>query len=292
MRLINVNTLELKEFFGGGIPQYAILSHTWDGDKEVTFQEWERRSDSAVRCKEGYAKIVGACRRAQVDGFKYLWCDTNCIDKRSSAELSEAINSMFAWYRDSHVCYAYLADVQANTSTFVKSRWFTRGWTLQELLAPSNVIFFDCHWTFLGDRKELASTISDITKIHIGALTDRSTIRAYSVAQRMSWAANRRTSRSEDIAYCLLGIFDIVMPLLYGEGLKAFARLQHEIIKVSDDQSILAWDLERLEPPSLTSALASSPSNFRYCGSLVSSHETQRSPYSITNLGISMRVSL
>ncbi|KAI1407213.1 HET-domain-containing protein [Hypoxylon sp. FL1857] len=293
MRLIDVNTLELKEFFGHATPRYAILSHTW-GDKEVTFQEWERRSDSAVRRKDGYAKIVGACRRAKADGLQYLWCDTNCIDKRSSAELSEAINSMFAWYRDSHVCYAYLADVQAKAGTFARSRWFTRGWTLQELLAPIRVVFFDYYWTILGDRSELASVISDITRIHIGTLQDRSTIHGYSIAQRMSWAAGRETTRSEDIAYCLLGIFSINMPLLYGEGSKAFIRLQQEIIKVSVDQTILAWDMQYSKTPPFvwTSALAPSPTEFRFCGSIVRDDEIQRTPYSVTNLGISMNLAL
>ncbi|KAI0110596.1 HET-domain-containing protein [Hypoxylon sp. NC0597] len=292
MRLIDVNTLELKEFFGRHIPRYAILSHTWNGDKEVTFQEWERHTDNAIRCKEGYAKIVGACRRAQADGLQYLWCDTNCIDKRSSAELSEAINSMFAWYHDSDVCYAYLADVRGETDTCAKSRWFTRGWTLQELLAPSKVIFFDHYWTVLGERGEMASMISDITRIHIGPLKDRSTIYNYSVAQRMSWAANRQTTREEDISYCLLGLFDINMPLLYGEGPKAFYRLQREIIKVSDDQSVLAWDLLDSDRHPWTGALAVSPAEFRFCGSIVTNHETQRSAYSITNLGLSMRLAV
>ncbi|KAI1133954.1 HET-domain-containing protein [Hypoxylon sp. FL0543] len=291
MRLIDVKTLELKEFFGSKTPRYAILSHTW-GDQEVTFQEWERRSDSAVKRKDGYAKIVGACHLAKADGLQYLWCDTNCIDKRSSAELSEAINSMFAWYHGSSVCYAYLADVQAKTDTFTKSRWFTRGWTLQELLAPSKVIFLDSHWAVLGDRSELACTISEVTRIHIEALKDRSTIYDYSIAQRMSWAADRETSRQEDIAYCLLGIFDINMPLLYGEGQKAFTRLQQEIIRVSNDQSILAWDMQCSDTCPWTSALAHSPAEFRFCDSIVKNSEIQRKTYSVTNLGIHIKTSL
>ncbi|KAI1391719.1 HET-domain-containing protein [Hypoxylon trugodes] len=293
MRLIDVNTLELKEFFGESTPSYAILSHTWDGNKEVTFQEWERRTtDKAIQRKEGYAKIIGACRRARADGLQYLWCDTNCIDKRSEAELSEAINSMFAWYRDSHVCYAYLADVEAKTGTFAKSRWFTRGWTLQELLAPKTVMFYDYRWTVLGDRAGLAEMISGNTRIHLGVLNNRSTIYDYSIAQQMSWAADRRTTRSEDIAYCLLGIFDINMPLLYGEGQKAFTRLQREIIEVSNDQSILAWDLPCSDPHPWTSAFAPSPAEFRFCGSIVKDHKYDHNPYSVTNLGLSMNLAL
>ncbi|KAI1660636.1 HET-domain-containing protein [Daldinia decipiens] len=293
MRLIDVNTLELKEFFSDKAPPYAILSHTWKGDAEVTLQEWERAAtDITIKRKEGYTKIVGACRRARSDGLQYLWCDTNCIDKSSSAELSEAINSMFAWYRDSAVCYACLHDVEANTDTFCKSHWFTRGWTLQELLAPRKVIFFDYRWTVLGDKSELAGMISDITRIHVTVLKDYSTIYDYSIAQRMSWAAGRETTRPKDIAYCLLGLFKVNMPLLYGEKEKAFVRLQREIIKVSDDQSILAWDLLQSASHPFTGALAASPSEFRYCGSIVRDYEIQPTAYSITNLGISINLTI
>ncbi|RYP73422.1 hypothetical protein DL769_004224 [Monosporascus sp. CRB-8-3] len=277
MRLINVRTGELGEVFPEQAPPYAILSHVWDGVNEVTFQEWARRdTDEAVRRKSGYQKIAGACQQAINDDLEWLWCDTNCIDKTSSAELSEAINSMFAWYRNSQLCYAYLDDVDIRSTRatrssgstaggskknvedngpasvdiedvhplLAKSRWFTRGWTLQELLAPSREVFFARDWTALGDRNQLSRSISDITRIHIGALRDRETIWQYSVAQRMSWAANRQTTQEEDMAYCLLGIFKIHMPLLYGEGIASFQRLQRAIIKLSDDQSILAWGVD------------------------------------------------
>ncbi|GAP90934.2 putative vegetative incompatibility protein het-e-1 [Rosellinia necatrix] len=247
MRLIDVKTLELKEFFDD-TPPYAILSHTW-GNEEVTFQQYllatgpDAERYFHIKRRVGFLKIIGACERALADGLQYLWCDTNCIDKSSSAELTEAINSMYAWYRDSVVCYAYLADISGGSETFAKSRWFKRGWTLQELLAPKKVVFFDAHWMAFGDRDNLSRSICEITRIHIGALQDHTTVPEYSIAQRMSWVADRVTSRQEDIAYSLLGIFDINMPLLYGEGNKAFLRLQQEIIKATDDQSILAWDL-------------------------------------------------
>ncbi|KAI1432268.1 HET-domain-containing protein [Xylaria sp. CBS 124048] len=298
MRLIDVKTYELKEFFNQ-VPPYAILSHTW-GSEEVKFEEYLLATDrnnargaaaNAIKQRAGFAKIMGACRRAQEDKLQYLWCDTNCIDKRSSAELSEAINSMYAWYRDSVVCYAFLADVDgAVPGSFARSRWFTRGWTLQELLAPEKVVFFDGRWKVLGDRKQLAQSICDITRIHIGALHDRNTVSEYSVAQRMSWVAGRQTSRHEDIAYCLLGIFNINMPLLYGEGKNAFLRLQQEIIRDTDDQSILAWDLIDPRCPYGTGIFAPSPDEFRYSGSIVRHAEVDRSPYSVTNVGISARL--
>ncbi|KAI1822609.1 HET-domain-containing protein [Xylaria intraflava] len=296
MRLIDVKTHKLVEFFNN-IPKYAILSHTW-GAEEVTFQDYLLATESGshahaktIRHKAGFTKIIGACERAKIDGLQYVWCDTNCIDKRSSAELSEALNSMYAWYRDSVVCYAFLVDVDGAPGSFAKSRWFTRGWTLQELLAPSKVVFFDVRWRVLGDRKDLAQTICGITRIHIGALHDRNTIHEYSVAQRMSWAADRQTSRLEDIAYCLLGIFDVNMPLLYGEGGRAFLRLQQEIIRMTDDQSILAWDLEDPRCPYGTGFLAPSPCEFRSCGSIVRDPGADRKPYSLTNIGISVNLS-
>ncbi|KAI1735210.1 HET-domain-containing protein [Xylaria scruposa] len=305
MRLIDVETLELQDFHSN-VPRYAILSHTW-ADEEVTFQEYlaatapdTKRHAYATR-RAGYAKIVGACERARIDGLQYLWCDTNCINKSSSAELSEAINSMYAWYRDSEVCYAYLEDVVLDTicdepggsikpGSLKDSRWFTRGWTLQELIVPNKVIFFDRMWKALGDRENLADHISRITRIHIGVLNDRNTVPEYSVAQRMSWAADRQTSRAEDIAYCLLGIFGVHMPLLYGEGLQAFTRLQEEIIKISDDQSIFAWVPHLDHQTTQTGALAIQPNDFYHCGSIVKGFNTSGTPHSLTNLGVSMEL--
>lgn len=194
------------------------------------------------------------CDEAKRNGLKYGWVDTCCIDKKSSAELSEAINSMFRWYADADVCYAYLCDVDSKES-FANSQWFTRGWTLQEYLAPRRLIFYDRSWTAFGSRGVLTGKIQKITGIPIYA-TEPGRLKEYCVAERMSWASKRRTTRQEDMAYCLLGIFDINMPLLYGEGDRAFQRLQEEIMKVNADMSLFAW--EGL-PYSRFSLLASSP---------------------------------
>ena len=163
--------------------------------------------------------------------------DLCCIDKTSSAELSEAINSMYRWYQESGVCYAYLADVPPNA--FSKSRWFTRGWTLQELIAPSTVIFLDQKWQEIGTKSSLQRVISEITGIPTDILLGGD-LEDASIAQRMSWASKRETTRVEDAAYCLMGIFSIHMPMLYGEGERAFIRLQEEIMRVSDDHSLFA----------------------------------------------------
>src|SRR5438045_93423 len=147
MRLINSTTHELEEF-SGDIPEYAILSHTWE-KKELSFQDIQGRN--AKQMVE-FAKVEACCSLAKLDGFDYVWIDTCCIDKTSSSELSEAINSMYQWYKGAQVCYAYLADVpsgedlHSTDSSFAKSRWFTRGWTLQELIAPSSLVFYGKGW--------------------------------------------------------------------------------------------------------------------------------------------------
>ncbi|KAI1099755.1 HET-domain-containing protein [Jackrogersella minutella] len=249
MRLIHTRSLEMEEFFGDQIPEYAILSHTWEKG-EATFQDWTKL-DNSIREKPGYVKITGACNQAKRDGFDWLWVDTNCIDKSSSAELTEAINSMFTWYRDARICYAYLQDVPSKDFSgqaedvmafFKKSKWFGRGWTLQELLAPTKVVFYTQEWKRIGSKAEsLTSKIADITGIDEMFLDGSMALSASSISKRLSWIANRKTTRIEDMAYCLLGIFDINMPLLYGEGHKAFTRLQHEIIKSSSDHTIFCW---------------------------------------------------
>ncbi|KAF1849254.1 HET-domain-containing protein [Cucurbitaria berberidis CBS 394.84] len=251
MRLINCTTLQLEEFCGSNIPAYAILSHTW-GTDEVSLGDFTL-DQAAARTKEGYRKIAFTCQQALQDGLNYAWVDTCCIDKTSSAELSEAINSMFAWYKRSTTCYAYLTDVlEADVDTnFPHSRWHSRGWTLQELIAPRVVRFYDRDWNGLGTKEEHADWISEITSIDKGVLRVRWNyfnseveLSSFCVAKRMLWASHRETTREEDMAYCLLGIFDINMPLLYGEGSRAFIRLQEEITKKLDDDSILAWHLD------------------------------------------------
>ncbi|THV00350.1 HET-domain-containing protein [Dendrothele bispora CBS 962.96] len=264
MRLINTTTLQVAEFLGIDVPPYAILSHTW-GTEEVTFHEMILRTEelaveaTRIEQKSGFVKIQKSCQIAKRDGFEYIWNDTCCIDKESSAELSEAINSMYGHYGGSGICYAYLVDVSrdvflreiqdnnsddemAVSASLWKSRWFTRGWTLQELLAPSNVVFYDKDWLEIGTRTSLADLISVITMIPTSVLTGGQDLKSCSIAQRMSWAARRRTTRAEDLAYCLMGIFGVGMPTLYGEGaIRAFIRLQEEIIKYNDDATIFAW---------------------------------------------------
>jgi hypothetical protein len=217
MWLIHTTTLQLR-CFQVKHPPYAILSHRWgDDDDEVTFQQW-RDDHAKIAHKSGYVKIEKACEQARADKLEYLWVDTNCIDKSSSAELSEAINSMFSFYFRAKVCYAYLQDVDGildgpdiNTTHFAQSNWFTRGWTLQELLAPKDLVFFSSTWTKIGSKDLLQNPISEVTRIPVATLLNPQSIRWISIATRMSWIANRVTTRIEDIAYCMLGIFDVNM---------------------------------------------------------------------------------
>ncbi|KAJ8117390.1 hypothetical protein ONZ43_g4219 [Nemania bipapillata] len=218
MRLINVETLILEEFMivNPDSLEYAILSHTWE-DGEVTFQDFT--GDLSHReHKKGFYKIMKTCELARRDGIQYAWVDTCCIDKTSSAELTEAINSMFNWYRDAKVCYAWLADLPAAMERPIESamkecRWFTRGWTLQELLAPRHVEFYDRDWTFRGTKKDLKELVADASQIGADVLEKPEDLYRLPIAQRMSWAAKRQTTRLEDMAYCLIGIFEVNMPI-------------------------------------------------------------------------------
>ena len=293
MRLLNSSTIELEEPRNN--PNYAILSHTW-GENEISCQDLQNLSEDKKN-SDGYKKIKSCCEKALSDGLGYVWIDTCCIDKTSSADLSEAINSMFLWYRNARVCYAYLADVpsgeeyQPKESKFRKSRWFTRGWTLQELLAPLSLVFFDQNWVEIGTKSSLQEVVSEVTGIssQVLLINHEGDI---SVAQRMFWASKRQTTRVEDEAYCLIGIFGVNMPMLYGEGEKAFIRLQLEILKLSDDHTIFAWtgndgnEIER-------GLLARSPKEFANCGNVCQfGSETGKSPYSMTNKGLHIELPL
>ncbi|KAH6689882.1 heterokaryon incompatibility protein-domain-containing protein, partial [Plectosphaerella plurivora] len=237
MRLIDVKTLEFKDCIGTPDP-YAILSHTW-GEDEVSFRDF---GDEQKRTTQrGFQKIKFASQQALDDGISYVWVDTCCINKESSAELSEAINSMFKWYERAKVCYAYLEDVSDLAASLSSSRWFTRGWTLQELIAPRSIQFFGTGWKILGSKESLLRLLVEITNIDITILAGTSKLSQVSVAERMRWASHRQTTREEDTAYCLMGIFDVNMAMLYGEGPKAFIRLQEEIMKETDDQTLFAW---------------------------------------------------
>jgi len=243
------------------IPPYAILSHTWGADtEEVTFEDL---TNGTGKDKPGYKKIRFCGEQARQDGLQYFWVDTCCINKANYTELSQAINSMFRWYRNAARCYVYLSDVSSpaiNSNNefnpppweldFQKSRWFKRGWTLQELLAPSSVEFFSQEGKRLGNKKSLKRQINGITGIADSALQG-TLLSQFSVDERLSWIERRQTKLEEDKAYSLLGIFDVHMPLIYGEGREnAFIRLRKEIEESLRDESHalpLAFSTPRLK---------------------------------------------
>ncbi|KAL1872658.1 hypothetical protein Daus18300_004204 [Diaporthe australafricana] len=285
MWLIHVGTKQLEEFIGLDVPQYAILSHTWVSGQEVTFQEIRSPGspDLTSPSKGGWQKIDMTCRQAAIDGLNYAWVDTCCIDKSSSAELSEAINSMFRWYKRA-------------TAEIEHCRWFTRSWTLQELLAPLHVEFFNRDWEHCFTKAIASEALAQITGIDIDVLNHETDLTAVCVAQKMSWAATRQSTRIEDLAYSLLGIFGINMPLLYGEEERAFLRLQTEVISSCPDPTILAWMLRRCpeeisEDPgdSYSGVMASFPANFWGCAEVTIMSDQSLFDFSMSNRGIKLR---
>ncbi|KIM66493.1 hypothetical protein SCLCIDRAFT_326548 [Scleroderma citrinum Foug A] len=276
----------LKDFSDDDLEdtKYAILSHCWYRDKdEVQFREMEGLISDPDRQRfhkrPGYQKILKSCELARENKLHWLWVDTCCINKDSSAELTEAINSMFRWYDKAEKCYTYLHDVKDNSFPTERKmedfpaefkgwpKWFSRGWTLQGLVAPRTVVFFNHEWQAIGNKKDLASTLEDITCIPSRVLKYGMDAYRPSIAQVMSWAADRKTKRVEDRAYSLLGLFGVHMPMLYGEGKNAFRRLQLELIRMTNDHSIFAW--ERRSAGWSGSVLADDPSLFRDCDDIV-----------------------
>ncbi|KAI0629169.1 heterokaryon incompatibility protein-domain-containing protein [Trametes polyzona] len=263
MYLLDTTTGQLELVDDPRKERYAILSHVWMPKGEQTFQDIQELHRGLVRqltsllrvgrkgpvsiLPKASEKLRKCCEYARKRGFKKVWIDTCCIDKTSSSELSEAINSMYDWYASADVCFAYLFDVsdtenpRKRNSSFRKSRWFRRGWTLQELIAPRSLEFVSKEWQFIGTKASLAEVVEEITGIQRQILTHERSLDTVSVARRMSWASRRETKRPEDEAYSLMGIFGVKMPTIYGEGRAAFLRLQEEILKNIRDQSIFAW---------------------------------------------------
>ncbi|KAK4197364.1 putative vegetative incompatibility HET protein [Triangularia verruculosa] len=275
--MMAVGATKTVEIFGSdNTPPHAILSHTWGNeDDELSFREI--KNGLLKPGSIGFFKLDGCCKKAQLDGLDYVWIDTCCIDKSDHVELSEAINSMFKWYRNAAICYVYLSDVSPH-NRFSHSRWFRRGWTLQELIAPRELSLYSSNWTFIGSREDLASQIELITGIPEDFLYGNGDFHRASVAQRFSWASKRTTKRKEDMAYCLLGLFDVSLPIIYGDD-HAFARLQREIMIKLRDDSIFAWGLDHqlsteAQPWNGSGAsagvLAESPRDFEQCGRITS----------------------
>lgn len=235
-----------QDFPAEDVPPYAILSHTWDVPAdEVTYEDMV---DGSGPEKAGYGKIRFCADRAAQDGLEYFWVDACCINSADSNEVNRSINSMFRWYRDAKKCYVYLSDVstgdddggQVDVRAVRGSRWFTRAWTLQELLAPASVEFFSQQGRRLGDKRTLEQTIYEATNIPLAALRGEATLLDFSIEDRLGWAAKRQATLEEDTAYCLLGIFGVFLPLIYGEGrASAEARLKTAIVGARNAEDVL-----------------------------------------------------
>lgn len=295
MRFINTTSLKFHEMSDLELHKlkdgYSILSHRWTwGDDEIVYVD-VLSMNSDVKAKDGYAKFTGACALAKRLGYDFLWIDTCCINKTDSVEIGEAINSMYRWYSMAKVCIAYLQDV-TSAAQIKESEWFNRGWTLQELIAPKTVRFYDRSWNHLGDKASLNDVLIRRTGIPNDVLKNTKPPQAYSIAQRMSWAAKRTTKRLEDRAYSLMGLFDVNMPMIYGERERAFIRLQEQIISKSTDESIFVWDLDILEDSTRDTKhvhcglLATSPACFARCGDVIRSGRSRG--FRINQFGLSI----
>ncbi|KAK7462975.1 hypothetical protein VKT23_007556 [Stygiomarasmius scandens] len=238
-RLIRASKGELVDFSSPNVslPPYAIVSHRWLADEEVSYEEFVQKRPEAKK-KQGFKKIVQACEQALRDKLEYVWIDTCCIDKRNPAEVSRQVKSMYKLYQHSEVCYAYLADVSANLpsprSALSKSDWFQRGWTLQELVAPQNVVFFNKNWTSLGTKLQLKNVIYEMTGISTSVLEGTTAVHSVDIRTRLNWCAGRETTEPLDLAYCLLGILGVsTMEPDYGEDVgRAFQRLQDRLAQM------------------------------------------------------------
>ncbi|OJT09120.1 Vegetative incompatibility protein HET-E-1 [Trametes pubescens] len=280
MRLIDTRTGLFVWVNNPSDVQYAILSHVWVSNEELSYEGLLAIHSTARNHTDPPryifdtvpAKVRELCTFARRHGIPYAWLDTCCIDKGSSAELSEAINSMYKWYQMANICIAYLADVDdphlvvpgskgqirlqclvagrpgnpigrdtVFHTQFRGSQWFKRGWTLQELIAPRSVLFVCRTWRPFGTKQSFADVIEEVTGITPAILTHAASVDSVSVAMRMSWASDRVTTREEDRAYSLMGIFGVNLPTIYGEGGFAFVRLQEEILKRVPDETLFIW---------------------------------------------------
>ena len=278
MRFINTRTLKFEYIPDSQLDlennKYAILSHRWSATPtdEISFADINESKDPSQ--KKGFPKLRGFCNLASKLGYHYGWDDTCCINKGDSSEMSEAINSMYAWYQRSSICVVYLEDVP--TKSFVSSEWFDRGWTLQELIGPATANFYDRDWNLIGTKSSLSTELSNKTGIPNAILSHAASPSTCSIAQRMSWAAHRKTTRIEDRAYSLLGIFGVNMPQIYGEREAAFLRLQRAIIQQSKDESIFAWSMgESNNKQSYTGLFGPSPSSFSDCSDVIMTRGSQ-----------------
>ncbi|KAL1605027.1 hypothetical protein SLS60_004570 [Paraconiothyrium brasiliense] len=316
MRLININkgndegpqledfTFRLSQDDHGGDVTFKEFNESKDKIKQAAAIEGRKKRKDKIKKlplrTAAFVKLLQAIKLASDEGATHIWIDSCCINRDNSSELTEAINSMYQYYKQATKCLAYLDDFEAfsklhnkkeslESYEFSKTIWFKRGWTLQELIAPKEVVFYNRKWKSFGKRSEnaVAEAICKVTKIPKEVLNGEAQPYDCSVAQRMSWAANRNTTRGEDMSYSLFGLFDVNLTLMYGEGAqKAFLRLQEAIMSRTTDMSLSAWKSTDTEEE-YRGALARSPKEFGHAGELVERRFLGHNPeFSMTNRGL------
>ncbi|KAK7443543.1 hypothetical protein VKT23_015716 [Stygiomarasmius scandens] len=237
-RLIDTYSLKLVEFGNAEIiPSYAILSHRWVQGEEVLYAEFLQSQDGGGKFskpKEGYRKIEAACRQAREDGIRFIWIDTCCVEQGNHVDVAANITSMYGYYQNAKVCYVYLADIEKHDmfnkedrlGIHQRSEWLYRGWTLQELIAPRTVVFFNKHWERIGDKYKLREKLYEVTAVPSLVLSGKQPVQNVDVLTRMSWSFSRRTTKIQDGAYCLQGLLGVSIEPNYDESsLASFNRL-------------------------------------------------------------------
>jgi hypothetical protein len=308
IQLHQSHQIELSDLCGSAILERAKV---YSAEEEVKRDGWEMlevmqkicacMSDEA-RYANGFVKLVMFCKAALQNQCHFVWLDTGCINKQSSAELEESIRSMFSWYRNSRICVVHLAETIAPHS-MAEEPWFTRGWTLQELLAPKAIKFFSKSWSCLTRKpndkisdselgRPLWKIISDITQIPVDQLLNFEP-GINSVRERMVWVSKRETTRVEDMAYCLIGIFNVPLSIAYGEGSMAFHRLQVELVQRSHDRGLFVWNGPNSSQSQLSSMFAARPAAFASKSLLTEGEEVTADPtYVLTNYGLRIMLSI
>lgn len=279
--------------------RYAILSHTWlrGSAREVTYGDWIRGEIDAQQ--PGYRKLVNFCRTAWTDyGVAFGWMDTICINKDSSAELDESIRSMYKWYEGAHPCITYLAET-VNLSDMHNDSWFTRGWTLQELLAPSEIRFYNVHWNKLVESDKnnkknpiILKQIEEATTITVRELQPDKLL-SIPISRRMQMAAKRQVTREEDSAYSLMGIFNVSIPTAYGEGSRrAFYRLLQEILNSTSYRITDIFNWAGFDFSGISSLLPSSLQAYLHRSSSLTIWSKPIEPIMLTHFGLRITILL
>ncbi|CEJ93232.1 hypothetical protein VHEMI08840 [[Torrubiella] hemipterigena] len=270
MKLLQIQTSRIIEILPPNIPKYAILSHTWDVVTKLpppAAIQWA----VDVQSKKYLAllpKIIEASRLALEQGIDYLWTDWLCIDSSSSASLEKAVNGALSLLQQCALCIVHLDDLEKDSfdeEGLAQCRYWTRSWTLQELIIPQNVQFYDASWKLCGEKHDadVSTIVSTVTGIPVPVLVEPDALWDTALAVRMSWAARRTCRREEDIAYSLLALAGVTLQVRYGEGSEAtFLRFQEEVLRNTRDTSLLAWRSSVGDLP--RGLLARSPLEFQH----------------------------